>query len=304
MYSMDLQISEWVQSFRSTFLDNFFLIITQFGDETVFLILAAWLYWTVDKRYAYRVMMFFLYGAVLNGSLKFLTNQPRPHVEFPERITLVGESSGGTSLPSGHAQNSGILGLTLSEKSTSVGRWLSPFLITMVGLVMLSRIYLGEHYLSDVLFGLAIAYAFYAFVNRWLRNRIVPTWMPYFSVLILLGLAILTNDKNVYIASATIVGIIIGYPIEKKYIQFSERGLWWQSLVKLGLGLGIALALRVGIKAIFEMGLYSSDFETNPIFLDQILDFMRYLIVTLWMILGAPTCFRWFWPAAKLETKS
>ena len=59
MESINLIISEWIQSFRSDFLDGFFLFITEFGDETVFLIIAAILYWTFDKRFAYRLVLFF-----------------------------------------------------------------------------------------------------------------------------------------------------------------------------------------------------------------------------------------------------
>lgn len=292
MESINLLISEWIQSFRSDFLDGFFLFITEFGDETVFLIIAAILYWTFDKRFAYRLVLFFLYGAVINGSLKFLTNTPRPHVEFPDRIDLVGEGSGGTSLPSGHAQNSTILGLTLHEKSKQFGRWFSRLLIVMVVLVMLSRLYLGEHYLSDVIFGLAIAYSYYTFVNQIQRRGNLAPWLKWVPIAFLIPIAIITNDKNVYLASASIVGFTIGFPLEQKHIGFSEKGTWWQQILKVLLGLGVALAIRIGLKAVFEMGLYSIDFENNPIFTDQLLDFTRYFIIALWMTLGAPTIFR------------
>ena len=292
MESINLIIIEWIQSFRNEFLDAFFLFITEFGDETIFLIVAAILYWTFDKRFAYRLVLFFLYGAVINGSLKFLTNSPRPYVEYPDRITLVGEGSGGTSLPSGHAQNSSILGLTLNEKSTSFGKWFSTFLFMMVGLVMVSRLYLGEHYLSDVIFGLAIAFAYYTLVNQIQAKGKVPTWLTWIPLALLIPTALLTNDKNVYLASASIVGFTIGFPLELKHIGFSIKGQWWQQMLKVVIGLGVALALRIGIKAIFEMGLYSTDFENNPLFTDQLLDFTRYLIIALWMTLGAPLLFK------------
>lgn len=292
MESVNLWISEWIQSFRNEFLDAFFLFITEFGDETIFLIIAAILYWTFDKRFAYRLILFFLYGAVINGSLKFLTNSPRPYVEFPDRISLVGEGSGGTSLPSGHAQNSGILGLTLNEKSNQFGKWLTRFLIVMVGLVMLSRIYLGEHYLSDVIFGFAVAFSYYTLVNQIQLKRSLPSWLPWVPMALLIPAALVTNDKNVYLATASIVGFTIGFPLEVKFIGFSVKGLWWQQVIKIAIGLGIALALRVGLKVVFEMGLYSIDFENNPVLTDQILDFTRYLIIALWMTLGAPLIFK------------
>ncbi|MEY3609808.1 MAG: hypothetical protein RLZZ264_329 [Bacillota bacterium] len=292
MESINLLISEWIQSFRNEFLDAFFLFMTEFGDETIFLIIAAILYWTFDKRFAYRLVLFFLYGAVINGSLKFLTNSPRPYVEHPNRITLVGEGSGGTSLPSGHAQNSSILGLTLNEKSKQIGKWFTRFLFVVVGLVMLSRIYLGEHYLSDVIFGLAIAYAYYTFVNQIQAKGKVPTWLNWIPLTLLIPIALITNDKNIYLASASIVGFTIGFPLELNHIGFSSKGTWWQQILKVMMGLGIALALRIGLKAIFEMGLYSIDFENNPLITDQLLDFTRYLIIALWMTLGAPLIFK------------
>jgi len=294
MQSIDLVISEWVQSFRNDFLDAFFLFITEFGDETVFLIVAAIIYWTIDKKFAYRVIMFFLYGAVLNGALKFLTNSPRPHVEFPDRIALVGDGSGGTSLPSGHAQNSTILGLTLSERGQRISRRFNTLLLVIVILVMVSRIYLGEHYLSDVIFGFAVAFTFYALVNRFTNNQSVPKWVEYLPLLVLFPIAFITNDKNVYIASATILGFMVGYPLEKVLIGFKEKGSLVQSIIKLVFGLGIALALRIGIKALFEVGLYSSDFEASPLLSDQLLDFIRYFLVTIWMSLGAPFFFKWW----------
>jgi len=300
MESINLIISDCIQSFRNDLFDAFFLFITEFGDETVFLILGAFIYWTIDKKFAYRVIMFFLYGAVINGSLKSLTNSPRPYVEFPDRFELIGEGSLGTSLPSGHAQNSTILGLTLNEKTNVVGRWFQPFLTTMVVLVMLSRLYLGEHYFSDVIFGYAIAFTYYTLINQLLKRQHLPTWVRYLPLVALLPIAILTNDKNIFLASASIFGFTIGFPLELRYIKFQEKGTWIQSVLKMVIGLGIALAIRIGVKMVFEMGLYSVDFEINPTLLDQGLDFIRYFLIALWMTLGAPFLFKRLFKTKKL----
>lgn len=292
MTSINLTISEFIQSFRSDFLDAFFLFITQFGDETVFLIIGAVLYWTFDKKFAYRFIMFFLYGAVLNGSLKFLTDTPRPYVEHPETIQLIGEGSLGTSLPSGHAQNSTTMALVLAEKHRHVGKWFTTFLTVMVFLVMLSRLYLGEHYLSDVIFGLAIAYGFYQLVRYVQTKPFASTYVQYLPLILLLPIAILTNDKNVFLASASLFGFSIGYPLERRFIGFKEKTTWVIALIKLVFGLGIALAIRIGLKAVFELGLYSTDFEINPTLGDQLLDFLRYFLIAIWVTLGAPFVFK------------
>jgi membrane-associated phospholipid phosphatase len=294
MTSINLSISEFIQSFRSDFLDVFFLFITQFGDETVFLIVGAFLYWTFDKKFAYRFIMFFLYGAVVNGSLKFLTDTPRPYVEHPQTIQLIGEGSLGTSLPSGHAQNSTTMALVLSEKHQQFGKWFTTFLTVMVVLVMLSRLYLGEHYLSDVIFGSAIAYSFYQLVRYVQTKPFATTYVQYLPLILLIPIAILTNDKNVFLASASIFGFSIGYPLERRYIGFKEKTSWLVAFVKLAFGLGIALAIRVGLKEVFELGLYSINFESNPTLSDQLLDFLRYFLIAIWMTLGAPFIFKKF----------
>jgi membrane-associated phospholipid phosphatase len=294
MDPVNLLIVEWIQSFRHPILDGFFLIITEFGDETVFLVVAAILYWTIDKRFAYRFMLFFLYGSLVNGSLKFLTNSPRPHTEYPERITLVGEGSGGTSLPSGHAQNSSMMALVLAEKSSSLHKHFSTILTVIVGLVMLSRLYLGEHYLSDVLFGLAISYALYAGVRRVLQHRVFPKYSLWIVASLFGLITLFTNDKNMVVALATIAGIQFGIPLEQQYIRFNERVDLKTAIVRLVIGVGFALALRIGIKALFEsLGWYSITVETNPLLLDQVLDFVRYFLIVMWMTLGAPLLFKW-----------
>jgi membrane-associated phospholipid phosphatase len=148
---MDLRIVEWFQSFRSPFLDQIVLLITEFGDETVFLVVAALLFWTVNKKFAYKLVMFFLINVGVNDILKNIIARPRPYVAHPGVIESVGVETHGFSMPSGHATNATALGLMLNEKFGKLRKWITPALITMVFLVALSRVYLGQHYLSDVI---------------------------------------------------------------------------------------------------------------------------------------------------------
>jgi hypothetical protein len=40
------------------------------------------------------------------------------------------------------------------------------------------------------------------------------------------------------------------------------------------------------------LGWYSMDVDTNGMFLDQVLDFVRYFLIVMWMTLGAPFIFK------------
>jgi undecaprenyl-diphosphatase len=120
----------------------------------------------------------------------------------------------------------------------------------------------------------------------------MPTWLPYLPFILMIPVALLTNDKNIYVAFASLVGFTVGYQLESRWIGFREQGTWPTSLIKMTLGIGIALALRIGLKELFALGLYSADFEANPIFTDQLLDFIRYFVIAIWMTLGAPWLFK------------
>jgi hypothetical protein len=42
------------------------------------------------------------------------------------------------------------------------------------------------------------------------------------------------------------------YPLEKKYVNFCERGSWKVQLVKILLGLGVVLAVKEGLRSPLE----------------------------------------------------
>ncbi len=94
-------------------------------------------------------------GMLLNVILKHIFQRARPSLENP-LLTLATYS-----FPSGHTVAATLFyGLVASYLVCLASRWKSRFLIVlgacvMVGLVGLSRMYLGVHYLSDVLAAVA-----------------------------------------------------------------------------------------------------------------------------------------------------
>jgi membrane-associated phospholipid phosphatase len=114
--------------------------------------------------------------ALLNVLLKLIFHRARPHAEPAYLLARPGSFS----FPSGHAMGSaGVLGsLAIVVRVLRPGRavWISVAVLcalTVLG-VALSRVYLGAHYLSDVLGGLFAAASWISAVTGWVYPRLLP----------------------------------------------------------------------------------------------------------------------------------
>jgi membrane-associated phospholipid phosphatase len=145
----------YLNPYHRTPLDIFFINFTYLGDGLfsvgviiILLVLRRW-------SQAIQVLTAFLVSALLAQLLKNLFSMPRPkeffnqgqYSYFIEGVTRVGFSS----FPSGHTTSVFALAtmLALFEKNK---KWNTLYLLVALG-VGYSRIYLGQHFLNDVLVG-------------------------------------------------------------------------------------------------------------------------------------------------------
>jgi undecaprenyl-diphosphatase len=133
------------------------------------------------RRWWYRLLELVLVvpgGALLNVLLKHVFRRPRPVFQQP----LEHLAAGGYSFPSGHANAAmvmyGFLAFLLLAHVVRVWRWRALVVLTTIFLIVLvdfSRMYLGLHYLSDVLAANASGLTWLALVltavNTWKRGR-------------------------------------------------------------------------------------------------------------------------------------
>jgi undecaprenyl-diphosphatase len=173
--AFDLQLAQWLHSQAFEPLTTFMLAITHVhslaGVAVLGLLLAAYFWRRGDFYWLVTLLLVLPPGLLLNVALKHSYQRPRPLLEEP-LLTLATYS-----FPSGHTVAATLFyGLLASYLVTRGWRWLPlAGAVLMVLLVACSRMYLGVHYLSDVLAAMAEGVAWLAIcvtgVSTWRRRR-------------------------------------------------------------------------------------------------------------------------------------
>ena len=138
-------------------LTPYIKLITFFGSAICLIsITILLLIFIKDKKISFSITLNLILATLFNQALKHVIQRPRP-----SKYNIINES--GYSFPSGHSMISmafyGFL-IYLIHKNIK-NKYLKTLLITILSLLIiaigLSRIYLGVHYLSDVIGGFIIA---------------------------------------------------------------------------------------------------------------------------------------------------
>jgi membrane protein DedA with SNARE-associated domain/membrane-associated phospholipid phosphatase len=158
---VDLTVAEWFHAHATPLLTHFMLIFTNLHGVTAIssyaAVLALYLVWKRDWYWLGCLGATVPGGMLLNVLMKFAFHRSRPSFIDP-LLTLPTYS-----FPSGHVAGTalfyGVLGAMLVSK-IAVWHWrvfIALTAIALVAMVALSRVYLGVHYLSDVLAAFAEA---------------------------------------------------------------------------------------------------------------------------------------------------
>jgi membrane-associated phospholipid phosphatase len=157
----DLQVSVWLHTHGSPVFTAFLVAITQLHSPvgmTIMAVLVCILLWRQGHRYwTLSLALAVPGGMVINTIIKLIFNRSRPVWDDPI-LTL-----SSASFPSGHTAGATLFYGFLAAYMVWNMKTLGPRLIAvagcalMVALVGFSRIYLGVHYLSDVLAAMSIS---------------------------------------------------------------------------------------------------------------------------------------------------
>jgi undecaprenyl-diphosphatase len=165
--AFDDAVIRWMGAHHTSALDAVMLEITALGTGTVVMMIVAvaalFLVLTSHKYSAILLLASAAGGIVLNGVLKLGFDRPRPAIFLPEVHTV------SSSFPSGHAMSAAIVYSTVAYLAARLhkrrwARWLvMTAALIVIALISVSRLYLGVHYPSDVVAGVAIGLAWAAF---------------------------------------------------------------------------------------------------------------------------------------------
>lgn len=251
-------------SLRLPWLDEVMLTITALGEELFFMAGAMILFWCVDKYLGYYMLSVGFIGIQLNQLGKVLFRIERPWVRDPSFAAVedaIPEATG-YSFPSGHTQNA--VGTFGAVARWVKARWLRVLLWVLALLVAFSRMYLGVHTPADVLTSLVVASVLVFAVYPLFRNakdkpqgvRVLMLVMLVWSVaqIVFMELFPFPADadaeqlyhglENAYKIGGAAFGFALVFEGDRQWLQFETKAVWWAQIVKVALGLGIALGLK------------------------------------------------------------
>ncbi|MGZ3305554.1 MAG: phosphatase PAP2 family protein [Asticcacaulis sp.] len=157
LVSIDTVVFSTFQHMRTPALDRWVITVTEFGDTLVTLAvtaaLAAWLLWKRAWRTAIYWIVAVAGGSAINTAIKGALHRARPLALYQSGWTSY-------SFPSGHSTvNAVIYGflavIVVRQAEPRWRSWVIAGAALLVGIIATSRLYLGAHWFSDVVGGLA-----------------------------------------------------------------------------------------------------------------------------------------------------
>lgn len=289
---MGLEVILWLQSGRGPLMEAFATLFHYLGLFDVYLLIGAAAYWAVDPRLGRRLLLLLTLSTWSNSVFKTMIKSPRPPAASP-LVQPLGHDSG-YGLPSGHVQNASVMALGAAHFFRK--RWLYALAGLFIVLMALTRMIAGAHFPQDTiiafLIGLELVIILAALevpAARWLARIglmgqvamvIAAAALMYAVHPILIPVDSGESAWGSVTSIAIFLGLGIGFALDSNTLRFTTAGSPFQRGLRLVIGMGGLMALRLGLGFVFE--------NLEPDLLYRVL---RYAILGLWIAYLAPLTF-------------
>ncbi len=290
--------------------------ITWLGTEYFYMIALTLIYWCLDSALGARIGLILMLANSVGGFFKVIFHTPRPYWIDPRVSAFSAETSFG--LPSGHTLNAtSVFGITAASLRK---KWVWLAAVVIIILMGISRMYLGMHFLRDVVGGLVIGtILLFLFTGleeplvRWFKKQhiVYRICAALLSALLMIVAALMSriaiigwempeswfttalNASDVAIDPLSVEGIFtsagvwFGLLAGLSFVingsgAFDVSGPWLRRFLRYLVGIIGLLALYAGLGALFP---------DTPDLLGYSLRFLRYTLIGLWTAWLAPLVF-------------
>ena len=171
---MVTEIIKILQKHGSFGLDVFFGVFSYLASFIGF-VFVFFIFLYLNKKYALFYLFCYFFIMFINSIIKELVGRPRPYQIDNQIINIIGEM--GKSFPSWHMASITIIMIFLlfyifkHSKTKTTKILFTIFAILFEIIVAISRMYLGQHYISDIVAGVLLAFLF-VFIITIIYNKI------------------------------------------------------------------------------------------------------------------------------------
>lgn len=248
----EFQFITFLQQNGNAFFDTLWSFVSIFGEELIMIAVIGALYWCLNKEFAKFMGYSLLTSVVFNGLIKNIVTRDRPFQSGEWQIeNKKPDTAGGYSFPSGHSQSSATLFSSLAIWLKK--RWMTVIAVIVPLLVAFSRLYLGVHFPTDVIAGLAIGTGF-TFLCYWLNKKVQDKYMLYIVTLLICSVGLFYCKTDDYFSSfGLMLGAFAGFLFEAKFVNFGYDVVWWKKLIRFACGIAVLLGIKEGLKLLFNL---------------------------------------------------
>ena len=264
----------WFQSLagKGSILYYLMNFISMFGEEMILVGIVGLIYWGFDKKRGEKIGFMMVSATLFNPMIKNIVCRTRPFDSVTEIQNF--RDVEGYSFPSGHSSGSAstFVGTAVAYKDKKY-KWMIAVAVVMPVLVALSRTYLGAHYPTDVIAGLALGVALVFLVD--FLFKVVPNKYYLYGGLLLIGFAgfFYCTTSDFFTGYGILLGFACGILFEEKVTKFENTKVWWRIILRVIGGGALFFGLNELTKAI--VGAIYPTYDEN-LWFERIFRTLRY----------------------------